>query len=725
MLTAQDQDISTSLAVELVDPSSQTRGEHSVLALLARPDRSELCDNRMTVFAPSFGLGSVHYWNGSWDNDEDQNPYQAREIFENRDGELMVVNHGEIDILQLDYRQWRPDRIRARYIGSRHTVWEEEKGIDHDTAVSVIRFAGSGLKRRRVILGHRITKRAGLRIDVMTGRGAYLFAEYGQYEGIHRFIGFAGDLEVRLRECDDAVYVEAELEVLPERFSEIAYVVAAGEEIGDTRQRWETAMASPRDTLDGARRRWERFFDEQVPGLECDNSRWISLYYHSCYALRANLYNFKKGAIRHPYSCPTKFKYLPSWFWDPCFHGFSEKWLVDYPAPLSTFRNHFDAQKSDGYLPMTIDHRGDTWRAVGAIDQACQQFLHPITIWDHYLVHGDKNALAETIPHLLAHDEYLRRHRESGPNAMFLPKEGGELADNSVRLVADPAQRDKIGALSTRIEPIDWNTYHYASLRTIARMAAEVGNASTAQAMTMRADAKLRALTTMWNPHAGIFTDRTHPGGELTSGRFSGAFVSMLGGYPTSNQTAQMCELLLDPNHFWTHTPIPGVSVTDEAFDCSDTYDSYWNGRVWPNINWSVIEGLCRCHRPNVARKLLDCTLEMHFIDGRPWCLENFHPLEPKRYSTTHCPFNQGWGALGIDLILRRGLGLQFVAPRDQIHFAPLGLAGVREATVRGLPFADRRIDVDIDLRTNTPIAHVRGRNAPHVVSDAHHWLDI
>jgi hypothetical protein len=693
----------------------------SPLDLLRRYDRYELADNRMTLYASGFGLGSVHYWDGSWDNDEDEIPYQSREVFENRDGELEVLlESGSVDVLHKDRHLWQPHRITTRFVGSHSTVWEESKAIHQDVAVSVMRVMGGGLKARRVTLRHRIASTPHLEIKTAL-RGAHLFSRQGRYAGIHRFIGFSGQAKTRLIEDGQDASLEIELQIPHESTRELAFIVAAGENKTETQKRYRAALQAPHAFLEGAHERWQEYFARHVPVFDCDSEKWKKLYYFSCYVLRANLYDFKKGAIQNPYSCPSKWRLMPSWFWDPCFHGFSEKWLRDYPAPLSTFRNHIAAQEKSGCLPMTLDCHGDTWKRLAGTDYICQQFVHPMTVWDCYLVHGDKSTLSAILEPLARHDRFIGRYREV--DGLFVPRGGGELADNSSRLVADISARDKISELGRTIQPIDWNTFQYIAERLIGRMAREVGRDDLAKEMEARAVEKLHALRKLWNPSTQLFSDRVMPSGELSNKKIPEALMALLGGYANRAQVKSTVEFLTDPQELWTKYPVPTLPLSDPAFIAEDCYASYWNGRVWPNMNWCYIEALARAGQKSVAKQLLHRTLEMFVSSGEAHCMENYNPLSDERYSPPHSIFNQGWGTVGIDLILRRGLGLQLNAPQNEVSFAALGLPNVKECLLQGAPYGENTLDVSITLMPE-PRIKVKTTERAKLATRLHHWLD-
>lgn len=678
----------------------------------------------MTMYVPGFGLGSINYWDGSWDNDADEIPYQSREVFENRDGMLEILLPGHRpDVLQKDRHHWRPDRIETRFIGVGHSVWLETKAIHEDVAVDKIRVSGNGLRAQQATIRHSISVEDGLAVSEAP-KGVHLFAERGRYAGIHRYIGFAGNGKIQLREDGAAICLEFTVDVIPDKHREFAYVVACGEDAVEARQRYENALNDPQRVINGARQRWEQYFERHVPSFDCDNELYKKLYYFVFYVLRSNLYDFKKGAIQHPYSCPSKWRLLPSWSWDFTMHSAGEKWLRDYPAPVSTFRNHFGRQQENGYLPMTLDHRGDTWKALDSIKEACQPYFTANALWDHYLIHNNRETLRECLGPLVEYDRYLAKEREV--DGLFVPRNGGELTDNSSRLVLDPGKRDEIDVLSLQLQPIDWNVLHYTNQRTTARMARELGFDAIEAEMTERADSKARVLKQLWNEKIGLYADRILPGRHLSHKRIPESLLVMLGDFATKEQIASSLAFLQNPQELWTRFPVPSLPQSDPAFCADDVYASYWNGRVWPPFNWCYIEGLMHSGQKTVARELLHRTLEMFVVEGEPHCMENFHPFEGPSYSPPHSTFNQSWCATVADLLLRRVVGLQINAPAARVSVSPVGVPGVKECKVERVPCGSQgqTLSVNVDLSTQDK-AVIEVHSHLQLVNNSEHWIKL
>jgi len=691
------------------------------IELLRSRGRYELSDNRLTLVAPGFGLGSVHYWDGSWDNDADELPLQMREIFENADGDLRVEHRdGRQERLVTDRRVWWPHAIHATTLGESGTIWHEAKCIVEDVAVDVVKVVGSGLGGRTTSIAHEF----GPEIELEQIRGGVRVRSTGaKYAGVWRCLGFAGGGPVKVMKRRGRWVMTMPFKLESEQSGRFTFAVAAGEDAGETEERWRRVLAMGEEAEAAARTRWTEFFDEHVPEFSCDEPKWERLFAASFYVLRANLYDFKKGAIQHPYSCPSKWRLCPSWFWDPCFHGFAEKWLRNYPAPISTFRNHFDVQESDGYLPMTVDARGNTWRAMGANAKQCQQFLHPMTIWDWYLVHGNREVLKECLPHLVAHADYISTNRQPDAWPLFLAENGAEVADNSARLVRDPSNRGALGTLRTKIQPFDWNTFLYLSERLIARMAAETGENNVRKTFASRAARRVKFLKRCWNPRNQLFSDRIVPGGRLSERAIPESLLALLGGFASPTQQRAGIAFLTDPNRLWTRFPVPTLPLDDPDFSDRDDYSSYWNGRVWPNMNWCHVEALARAGKRRVGRELLDRCLEMAVEDGEPQIRENYRPRTAEPYAQPHCSLNYGWGAVCADLLIRRAIGLQVNTPAGTVSLDPWGLPGCKSAEVKGIPMGGQKIDVRVAFESGKMDVRV-GRRKLRPIAPAH-WLDL
>lgn len=126
----------------------------------------------------------------------------------------------------------------------------------------------------------------------------------------------------------------------------------------------------------------------------------------------------------------------------------------------------------------------------------------------------------------------------------------------------------------------------------------------------------------MWWDKAGLFMDRFEIGHERIKVRTPGGVIPMLAGIPTHAQAKK----LVGNDLFWTDFPVTTLDLNDPDYNDSDEYFSYWNGRVWPQINWVIIEALCRAKFRGVAGELAMKSIRMCNATGEPWCMETYHP---------------------------------------------------------------------------------------------------
>ena len=247
-------------------------------------------------------------------------------------------------------------------------------------------------------------------------------------------------------------------------------------------------------------------------------------------------------------------------------------------------------------------------------------------------------------------------------------------------------------------------------------MAELVGQPSLAAEYRVRAKTMAQALRALWNPRQRIFADRL-PGGRLSPVVTPGGMIPLLAGAATAAQARASVGLLTDQRQFWSHYPIPTLSMADARFTDEDVYSSYWNGRTWLNINWLVAEGLMRYGFRRTAAELIRRTLEMISATGMPQSLENYHPRQKYRYEFSHNCFWYGWSGLANDL-LRRILGIQPRLDRRRLELAPLWMDGLQEAQVSNLQVGRHNVTLEYRREPRRAI-RIRVAGAPGLIAVA------
>ena len=156
----------------------------------------------------------------------------------------------------------------------------------------------------------------------------------------------------------------------------------------------------------------------------------------------------------------------------------------------------------------------------------------------------------------------------------------------------------------------------------LALIARELGADEEAAAFDALArDTRERIQSELWDEERGLFANRQRDGGFVRSvGPTS--FYPLLCGAASEAQAARLLGHLADPATFGGEFVLPNATRDDPAFG----ENTYWRGRIWPNVNYFVWQGLRRygfqAEADELARKSL--ALFAKSWDGRRLCGENY-----------------------------------------------------------------------------------------------------
>lgn len=729
----------------------------AVVDTLARTDRHEIIGNRMTSYSDSLGGGSLQYWDGVWANNRDGLPYAMLAVYEGNDGDVRLRDEkGRLLPLKRYFHQWRPDRVAAAFLSADRLVVKEQKTVWNDVFVS--RMALYNMIERPLTprLCHETTRGAGVDVRVIDRKILHLRARRGQLAGVHRLIAFfpgATDIRVTRRSVAISMPLTVSANTGRETVSVSAgMAVAMGLDLADTLNRLRAALADPEPFFSERRRDWEAYYDRHVPGFRCSDPLHEKLYNHAFYVAKANLFRFRQGSITHPYTCPGKLRLMPQWFWDSAFQAVHEKWTHGVPFPKSCIRNCLSAQKPDGHLPLIHHAPGDgDMLEQNGYHAMIQPFILPLAVWDGYLKDADRDFLAECLPRLAAFDAWMRRERDPGREGLVNLNRPGESGwDNSRRFLSEARAPtlETCGMDAVPIQPVDFNTYVYLGRVLIRRMARELGDRATAEAYEPIVRNTAQAIRGMYDEGLGMFADKFTGESRLSPIKSAGGLVPLISGLATRAQSRSLVRHLLNPAEFWSAYPVPTLSMDDSGFSCADGYQSYWNGRAWPNVTWLILEGLFRAAQTGAAAQLLERFLAAGVNRGEPFMMENYHPRKPYCYDINQNSFGYGWGGLMADVLLRRAVGIQPNLPRGEVILNPVPPAHWNHAAVNGLRLGEHALDVAVeresqnrftlrithrgpqkmrfrigadtvlDLENDSAEAPVQRWNAPH-------WLDL
>lgn len=141
----------------------------------------------------------------------------------------------------------------------------------------------------------------------------------------------------------------------------------------------------------------------------------------------------------------------------------------------------------------------------------------------------------------------------------------------------------------------------------LAKIAAALGRAEEAAEFAALAEAHRGLIRErLWDPEREIFANRQRGGGFVTA-LAPTSFYPLLCGAADDAQTAALLRHLDDPRTFASPHPIPNATRDHPAY----AENTYWRGRVWPNVNYLTWLGLHRAGLSDRAGRLAESSLAL------------------------------------------------------------------------------------------------------------------
>ncbi|RKY56593.1 MAG: hypothetical protein DRP89_01075, partial [Candidatus Neomarinimicrobiota bacterium] len=226
--------------------------------------------------------------------------------------------------------------------------------------------------------------------------------------------------------------------------------------------------------------------------------------------------------------------------------------------------------------------------------------------WEVYRITKDKEFLEEMYQSSKKFYNYYISNRDSDNDGMC--EWGAHAVLECVRdgLVA---VWDEVGWPSN-FEAVDLNTMLVKEAKSLAAMARELGKEEEAE--TWEEKAKLRSIKineTMWDKETGFYYHVDKKDHDFTYKKKNDlkreeiiGFLPMWAGIASKDQAAKLVAKLTDPNKFWRKYGVPSLSADDSYYNPK----GYWNGPVWVEWDFFIVDGLIQYGYDDLARELVD-----------------------------------------------------------------------------------------------------------------------
>jgi hypothetical protein len=315
-------------------------------------------------------------------------------------------------------------------------------------------------------------------------------------------------------------------------------------------------------------------------------------------------------------------------------------------------------QASDGQLPLRVNPE---YRHYGGLSGYC----FPTPAWElYFLLNKDREYLQRLYVALEGHDRFLYATRDVNRN-------GHLVALSRLDTGEDGGSRWPSSQPDGRFfyESMDVMSYAYDGQKTLALVAAELGNGQAAF-WQAKADATRRTMISrLWRPERHACYDRG-PDGEFSGILLHNNLRCMYHGSFTQDMAdAFIRHHLLNPDAFWTPMPLVSIAANDPSFK-SITHNN-WSGQPQGLTFQRAIRALGNYgHYAEVTligRKLLAAVGEELVFTQQfdPWTGQ---PNVPNRLRTS----TYGPTALAVLEYIAHLHGVELVPHRDQVWFSGL-----------------------------------------------------
>jgi neutral trehalase len=128
------------------------------------------------------------------------------------------------------------------------------------------------------------------------------------------------------------------------------------------------------------------------------------------------------------------------------------------------------------------------------------------------------------------------------------------------------------------------------------------------------------ALEDMWDEQYGLYFSRDFSSHKLLREPTIASILPLYAGTISPEKAKRLVQVLLNPYAFGLKYPVPSVPKNVRGFNSK----RYWQGPVWVNMNWLLIDGLKRYGYEKEASHLKEKTLQLLEQNG-VW--EYYNPL--------------------------------------------------------------------------------------------------
>ena len=337
--------------------------------------------------------------------------------------------------------------------------------------------------------------------------------------------------------------------------------------------------------------------------------------------------------------------------WDNFFLAYASS-LFSKDLAYANFAEHMRSMTPEGFIanvdqanesdPMTLDR---SQPPVGAI-----------MLKEIYKRFGDRWLLEASFEDLLAWNRWWNEHRRNG-ELLSYGSDSASNKDNHNKQAAmyESGMDDSPMYLEAPFNPtknilevqdVGLVALYIADSRALAELAEVIGKTGEAQELRSRADEFSKAMESLWDESFGLYLNRRTDTGELSKRISPTNFYPLTAKVPPPERARVMIERhFLNLSEFAGDYILPSIARNDPAFP----QQAYWQGAVWPPLNFLVYLGLRNYDMPEARQELVKKSRQMFDAEWKRkgFICENYSAItgtcDDSRLSSTP---DYSWGVL-------------------------------------------------------------------------------
>ncbi|MFW5709892.1 MAG: MGH1-like glycoside hydrolase domain-containing protein [Bacteroidota bacterium] len=157
---------------------------------------------------------------------------------------------------------------------------------------------------------------------------------------------------------------------------------------------------------------------------------------------------------------------------------------------------------------------------------------------------------------------------------------------------------------------------------SLSEIAEILGKDDDAVQLKQKAMSYQENLQRLWNQEKGFFYNKNWETEEFSDVTAINGFYPLIGGAATDEQALTIVkDYFYNPDQFWGEWIIPTISRSHPNF----RDDRYWDGRIWPPVNFLVYTGLRNyTHLPEVEKAKNDLVVKSRELLLKRWKMDRY-----------------------------------------------------------------------------------------------------